>query len=67
MTELLLRGGLPWGTPGPADILVRDGRVARIGAPDAAIVAEGAQVLDATGLLVLPGLVDAHCHLDKTL
>jgi cytosine deaminase len=26
-----------------------------------------AEVVDVTGRLVLPGLVDAHCHLDKTL
>ena len=25
------------------------------------------ETLDATGCLVLPGLVEAHCHLDKTL
>jgi len=45
-----------------ADILIEDGRVRTIGAnlprtPDAA-------VYDATGLLVLPGGVDPHTHLD---
>ncbi|MFD2349490.1 amidohydrolase family protein [Nonomuraea ferruginea] len=29
--------------------------------------APGARVVDVAGQLVLPGLVDAHCHLDKTL
>ncbi|MEV0387864.1 amidohydrolase [Nonomuraea sp. NPDC050643] len=73
MTDVLLRGGHPWrsGAPSlpgapiaPADVLVRDGRIDRI-AP--AIEAPGAQVVDVTGQLVLPGLVEAHCHLDKTL
>jgi cytosine deaminase len=28
---------------------------------------EQAEVLDVSGRLLLPGLVDARCHLDKTL
>ena len=34
---------------------------------DAATVARDAEVIDVSGRLVLPGLVEAHCHLDKTL
>lgn len=64
MTDMLLRGGCPWQWDGAADILVRDGLIHQV-AP--AIDAPGAQVIDITGQLVLPGLVDAHCHLDKTL
>lgn len=64
MTDMLLRGGCPWRWDGAADILVRDGLIHQV-AP--AIDAPGAQVIDITGQLVLPGLVDAHCHLDKTL
>jgi cytosine/creatinine deaminase len=64
MSELLLRGGRPWRFAGPADVLVRDGVIARI-EPD--IDAPGAEVFDVSGRLVLPGLVEAHCHLDKTL
>lgn len=42
------------------DILIEDGKIARIGEG----LAEPAdQVIDAGGLAVLPGLVDAHCHL----
>lgn len=43
-----------------ADILLADGKVARIG-PD--LPADGAQVFECDGLWVLPGLIDAHCHL----
>ncbi|MER6950779.1 amidohydrolase [Nonomuraea sp. NPDC000554] len=64
MTDVLLRGGRPWGLDAPADILVRDGRIDRV-APG--IDAPAAQAVDVTGQLVLPGLVEAHCHLDKTL
>lgn len=64
MPELLLRGGRPWRHPGPADVLVRDGLIAAIG-PQPAVPA--ADVIDVSGRLVLPGLVEAHCHLDKTL
>jgi dihydroorotase len=44
----------------PADVLVRDGLVAEVGA---ALSAAGATVLDADGLVLLPGLVDLHTHL----
>ncbi len=45
-----------------ADILVKDGRVHTIGVNLA--VGEGISACDATGLLVLPGGVDVHTHLD---
>jgi len=44
----------------PTDLLLRDGRVQEIGA---GLDAAGAQVLDADGLVALPGLVDLHTHL----
>ena len=64
MPDLVLRGGRPWGFDGPADVLVSDGAIAQIGAlPDR----PGGEVIDISGRLVLPGFVDSHCHLDKTL
>lgn len=62
-SSLLIRNGRPLGGP-PADILIRDGRIAQIGG---AIAVANVPVEDAAGELVLPGLVEAHTHLDKTL
>ncbi|QSB06613.1 dihydroorotase [Natronoglycomyces albus] len=43
-----------------ADVRVSDGRYAQIGN---GLAAEGATVVDAQGLVLLPGLVDLHTHL----
>jgi cytosine deaminase len=62
--ELLVRNVRPLG--GPArDLLVEGGRISQAGERLAAPV--GATVVDGRGQLALPGLVDAHAHLDKTL
>jgi cytosine/creatinine deaminase len=68
MSDLLLRGGRVRGGDGQVDILVRDGVVERV-APGLAPAggAPGAEVIEVRDRLVLPGLVEAHCHLDKTL
>ena len=47
-------------TEGRGDILIRDGRIARISKGIAAD--EGIKVLDATGLIACPGLIDTHSH-----
>ena len=47
-------------TPYQADILVRDGKIAAIGQN---LNAEGEQIVDAAGMQVYPGFVDAHSHL----
>jgi dihydroorotase len=44
----------------PTDLLVRDGLVAETGRR---LTAAGAEVVDADGLVALPGLVDLHTHL----
>jgi dihydroorotase len=46
----------------PRDLVLRDGVIAEITAAGAAN-AEGADIVDATGLVALPGLVDLHTHL----
>ena len=57
MPALLLRGK-------PNDILIgEDGRIARVGA---GISVPGVKIVDLKGRLVVPGLIDAHQHLDKT-
>ncbi|MGH8869827.1 MAG: amidohydrolase [Actinomycetes bacterium] len=62
--DLLLRGGRPWPLGGVADVGVRDGLIDQI-APQ--VDAPGAEVLDVSDRLLLPGFVEAHCHLDKTM
>ncbi len=60
--DLILRGGvcvLPWGEA-TADVGVRDGRIAAIGVPESASAVE---IVDVSGLHVLPGLIDPHVHL----
>ena len=49
---------------GPADILISDGRIAAIGE---GLDAGAAPVEDVGGAIAIPGLVDAHTHLDKSL
>jgi dihydroorotase len=44
----------------PLDLLIEDGRITKI---DKGIKAEGAEVIDAKGKLVTPGLIDIHVHL----
>ncbi len=63
MTDLLLKNVRPMGGPA-TDILVRDDRVAAIG-PAAPV--DGITVEAGGGALVLPGFVEAHAHLDKSL
>ncbi len=58
----LVRGGdiVTGGRVSRADLRLTDGRVAEIGPALAA--ATGEEVVDADGLLVLPGLIDCHTH-----
>jgi dihydropyrimidinase len=66
--ELLVTGGTvvsdAWS--GPADVLVRAGRVAEVRQPGRAAPA-AERVIDATDKLVLPGGVDPHCHIGVPL
>ena len=57
MTDLLLRGGCPWGVGAPADVLIREGVIERVG-PDLR-ADPAAEVVDVPGRLLLPGLIDA--------
>ena len=61
MTELLFRHGTVCTPEGPrrVDVHVTDGVITAV---DAAVVAPGARVVDASGMYVLPGGVDVHVH-----
>jgi cytosine/creatinine deaminase len=61
--NLLIHNVRPFGLFN-ADILIRDGMIAAIGP---GLSAEDVEILDGAGRLVLPGLVEAHTHLDKSL
>ncbi|MCI0159333.1 amidohydrolase family protein [Leifsonia shinshuensis] len=61
----LLRDVRPWGGD-RSDLLIEDGVIAAVEPhrPDRAATAD--DVIDGRGLLALPGLVNAHAHLDKS-
>lgn len=59
--SVLIRGVRPYGEWERVDVLVDDGQIAQIG-PDLAIP-DTADVIDATGHVLLPGFVDLHTHL----
>src|SRR6476620_8733461 len=64
MNDLVFRGatvldGLGH-DPIRADVAVRDGRIAAIGQ----VGADAAEVIDAGGLALMPGIIDLHTHYD---
>lgn len=62
--KLLIKNGhvidAKTGLDGIFDLLAEDGRIIEISTD---INADGCEIIDAAGKYVLPGLVDAHCHL----
>jgi len=65
--DLLIRGAHVLdpreGIDAPHDVLVRDGEIAEIGAPNSIDAPDGAEVLDGEGRHLFPGFVDPHVHL----
>jgi allantoinase len=62
--DLVVRGGtvvLPGVTPARADVAIEDSRIAAIG-PD---LPGGREEVDARGLHVFPGAIDAHVHFNE--
>ena len=63
MTDLLLRGGRVIdpvsGRDEIADVVFGGGKVSGVGRD---LRAGGAEIIDARGLLVVPGLIDLHTH-----
>jgi cytosine/adenosine deaminase-related metal-dependent hydrolase len=65
--RLVVRGGHVFDLELPfevADVLVEDGAIARVGR---AIDPAGARIVDATGMIVMPGLINAHTHSNQSI
>lgn len=62
--SLLLRNVRPFGGPA-TDMLIENGKITRVASGIAAPA--GVAVEDGRGEIVIPGLVEAHTHLDKSL
>ena len=71
--KLLVRGGTVYDHdgdvhgPAKADILIEGAEIAAVGADLGGDAVEGAEILDASGHLVIPGLINAHYHSHDTL
>jgi len=67
MATLLIRGGRvvdpSQGIDRIDDVLVRDGQLVAVGLAGAQPIGKADETIDATGLVVTPGLVDMHVHL----
>jgi dihydroorotase len=61
--SVLIRGVRPYGEGDRVDVLIHDGQIARIQARLDPAEYDTADVIDATGHVLLPGLVDLHTHL----
>ena len=63
MTPILIQNVRPLGAE-PVDMLIQDGKIVQIAA---GLQVDGAQIENGDGAIALPGLIEAHTHLDKTL
>jgi dihydroorotase len=46
----------------PGDLLIKDELISTLGYPDQIIVPPGTKIIDATGLLLIPGVIDDQVH-----
>ncbi len=57
--SILIKAGSILGTS-PADVLIKDGVISEIGNN---LSSDGAEVIEASGMILMPGFVDLHTHL----
>ncbi|MBO6001117.1 MAG: dihydropyrimidinase, partial [Spirochaetales bacterium] len=61
MSSILIKNGtlVDENSSKKADLLIEDGKISKIGEN---LKSDGAKVIDANGMLVMPGIIDAHTH-----
>ena len=68
--DLLIRGGdvvsVFTGETFPADVAIRGETIAAVLAPGSIDPGQAAEVVDASGLTIAPGYVDAHIHVESS-
>ena len=72
MGDILIRGGTVINADDrkQADVLIHEGKIAQVGLRDQADRIDPvlcSEIIDAAGLLVLPGAIDAHTHLEMKM
>jgi dihydropyrimidinase len=67
--DLLIHGGIAVleSGPAPSDIFVSNGRIKRVDRPSKRPSSCARRVINAAGLIVLPGIIDAHVHYNLRL
>ena len=67
MLDTIIKGGLvidgTGSAPIVADLGIRDGRIVAVGT----VTEDATETIDATGLMIMPGVVDPHTHYDAQL
>ena len=68
-TDLLIKNAVVYDGSGaapapPGDVAVADGRIVALGT---GLAANGARVVDAGGLALMPGIIDSHTHYDAQI
>ena len=68
MSDLLIRNGLIVDGSAQesfqADLLIRGGKIFKIGSD---LKSENCEILEASGLVVIPGIIDGHSHTERTI
>jgi cytosine/creatinine deaminase len=71
VNDVILRNVRVWGVGEPVDIVVRDGHIANVIPPNPLVkggkIVSPIHEIDFGGRVLLPGFVESHCHLDKTM